>query len=132
MRNYSNHFILSDATLKDGLIAINQFIDEILCLFVVDKTQRLVGTLTNGDILRALISGVLLTETIEAAMKKDFTHVKIDEVTPNQIKNYRAKSIKLLPYIDEDGKLSKCTTLLQSNLFYPLMQCLWKNNFLII
>ena len=101
MKNYSSHIILSNATLRDGLIAMTKMTDEILCLFIVDYTQRLVGTLTDGDIRRALISGVLLTETIEAVMKKDFIHIKIDEVTPTQIKNFRTKSIKLLPCIDE-------------------------------
>ena len=57
---------------------MSKMVNEILCLFVVDNTQRLVGMLTDGDIRRALISGVVLTETISAAMKKDFIHVKID------------------------------------------------------
>ena len=120
MKNYSSHIISFNATLKDGLISMTKMTDEILCLFVVDDAQRLVGILTDGDIRRALISGVLLTETIEAAMKKDFTHVKIDEVTPNQIKNYRAKSIKLLPCIDEDGKIIKVYDLVATISVLPI------------
>jgi CBS domain-containing protein len=120
MKNYSSHIISSNATVKDGLISINQMNDEILCLFVVDNTQHMVGTLTDGDIRRALISGVLLTETVEAAMKKDFIHVKIDEVTPTQIKNYRAKLIKLLPCLDEDGKIIKVYDLVAKKSILPI------------
>lgn len=120
MKNYSSHIISLNATLKDGLISMTKMTDEILCLFVVDNTQRLVGILTDGDIRRALISGVLLTETIESAMKKDFIHVKIDEVTPNQIKNFRAKSIKLLPCIDEDGKIIKVYDLIAKQSILPI------------
>jgi len=120
MKNYSSHIISSNATLKDGLIAMTKMTDEILCLFVVDNIQRLVGILTDGDIRRALISGISLTETIENAMKKEFIRVKIDEVTPNQIKNYRAKSIKLLPCLDEDGKIIKVYDLVAKQSILPI------------
>ena len=84
MKNYSDHIISSSVTLKDGLIAINEITDEILYLLVVDNAKRLVGILTDGDIRRALISGVLLTDTIVAAMNKEFIYVKIDEITPTK------------------------------------------------
>jgi len=120
MKNYSSHIISFDATIKDSLVAMSKMIDEVLCLFVVDKVQRLVGMLTDGDIRRALISGVTLTDTIEAAMKKDFIHVKVDEVTPTQIKNYRAKSVKLLPCIDENGRIIKVYDLVAKQSILPI------------
>lgn len=120
MKNFSNHIVSNFATLKDGLVAINQITDEILCLFILDNNQRLIGTLTDGDIRRALISGVLLTESIECAMKKNFIHIKFDEVTPNQIKKYRTKNIKLLPCIDEDGKIIKIYNLVSKQSVLPI------------
>ncbi len=120
MRNFSNHIISITATLKDGLIAINQLVDEILCLFVIDTNQRLVGTLTDGDIRRALISGVLLTESIESAMKKDFIKVSYDKVTPFEIKSYRTKGVNLLPCIDEDGKIIKVYDLVAKKSILPI------------
>ena len=120
MKDYSSHIISFNATIKDGLIAISKIKDEILCLFVVDTDQCLVGTLTDGDIRRALISGVLLTEKIEYAMKQDFIHVKVNEVTPNQIKTYRAQSIRLLPCTDEDGKIIKVYDLVAKQTILPI------------
>ena len=35
------------------------------CLFVVDKSNRLLGTLTDGDIRRAILSGKDNSESIE-------------------------------------------------------------------
>lgn len=120
MKDYSSHIILTNATLKEGLIAINQMKDEILCLFVLDRAQHMVGTLTDGDIRRALISGVLLTETVETAMKRDFIHLKMQEITPTQIRNYRAKNIKLLPCLDEDGKIIKVYDLITKKSILPI------------
>jgi len=107
MKNYLNHIISNDATLKESLIAINNIDDEILCLFVVDKDNRMVGSLTDGDIRRALVSGFSLTDRVELAMKSDFIKAEIDKATPIEIRKYRATGITLLPCIDKDGKIIK-------------------------
>lgn len=120
MKNYKNHLIYSSATLKDGLIAINQLTDEILCLFVIDDTNRLIGTLTDGDIRRALISGIGLTDMIASAMKKDFEKLQIIEITPLEIRNYRAKGIKLLPCVDENGRICKVYNLIEKQSILPI------------
>jgi len=120
MKNFSNHIVYHSATLKDGMIAINKITDEILCLFILDDMQRLIGSLTDGDIRRALILGVLLTDAIDCAMKKDFIFVKFNDVTPNQIKNYRAKNIKLLPCIDDNGKIIKVFNLVARQSVLPI------------
>ncbi len=120
MKDYKSHLISSSASFKDGLVAINQLTDEILCLFVLNENERLVGTLTDGDIRRALISGIQLTDTIDAAMKKDFVHLLKDEVIPNEIKSYREKGIKLLPCIDGDGKICKVYNLIRTQSILPV------------
>lgn len=120
MKFYSSHIISSDSTLRDGLILISNLKDSILCLFVVDPTYRLVGLLTDGDIRRALISGVLLTDNIQAATKKDFIHVKIDQVTPSQIKEFRTNGIKLLPCLDENGRIIKVYNLVAKQSILPI------------
>ena len=120
MHNYKSHLISASSSLKDGLIAINQLTDEILCLFVLDDIQRLIGTLTDGDIRRALISGTSLTDTIDHAIKKDFEKLQINNVSPAEIKNYRKKGIKLLPCVDEDGKISKVYNLIKKQSILPI------------
>lgn len=120
MKNYSNHIISSVATLKDGLIAINALAGSILCLFVVDDTEQLVGTLTDGDIRRALLSGMQLSENLMPAIQKDFVKVKIGNVSPNDIRIFRARGITLLPCVDESGKIIKVFDLKASKSILPI------------
>jgi dTDP-glucose pyrophosphorylase len=120
MKDYSSHIISCRATLKDGIVVLTKLTNEILCLFVLDDDQRLVGTLTDGDIRRALISGISLSETIESVMKKDFIHVKVDEVTPNQIREFRLIPIKLLPCIDDGGRIVKVYDLVAKKSVLPI------------
>jgi dTDP-glucose pyrophosphorylase len=120
MKNYKSHLISSNSTLKDGLVSINQITDEILCLFVIDSKNKLVGTLTDGDIRRALIRGYLLTDSIEIAMERNFHSILIDQVTPNQIRIFRSRGIKLLPCLDEIGKIKKIYDLVAKESILPI------------
>jgi dTDP-glucose pyrophosphorylase len=120
MKNYKSHLISSSATLKDGLFAINQITDEILCLFVLDETQRLVGTLTDGDIRRALLSGVSLSDSIVSAMNRDFAKLQDNNISPSVMRNLRTKGIKLLPFIDSNGIISKVYNIKKKQSILPI------------
>jgi dTDP-glucose pyrophosphorylase len=120
MKNYSSHIITSTASLKEGLIAISQLSDEILCLFVVDNTQHLIGTITDGDIRRALIAGIGLDDVIESAMNKNFVRVLVDNISPGEIKRYRTKGIKLLPCVDSNGNICKVYNLVTKQSILPV------------
>lgn len=120
MKNYSRHLISSKSTLKDGLVSINQITDGILCLFVIDNDEKLIGTLTDGDIRRALISGVDLDDSIVAATEKNFQSILLDAVAPSQIKSYRTSGIKLLPCLDEKGQIIKIYDLVAKESILPI------------
>lgn len=120
MNNYIKHLINSSASLKDGLIAINQLVNEVLCLFVVDDSQRLVGTLTDGDIRRALILGLELEDSITSAMNSNCIKLQFNEIIPSKIKHFRSKDIKLLPCIDEFGKIIKVYDLESKQSILPI------------
>ncbi len=120
MKNYTRHLISDSASIREGLIKINQNSGGILCLFVVDDAQRLVGTLTDGDIRRALISGIGIDETTRSAMNKNFIKIQINEITPAKIKKCRVDDIKLLPCVDADGKICKVYNLVEKQSVLPI------------
>jgi len=120
MKNYSSHLISSNTSLKDGLISINQISDGVLCLFVIDENKKLVGTLTDGDIRRSLINGTSLSDPIVSAMRKKFQAIYIENIAPSQIKNFRKQGIKLLPVLDESGRIRKVYDLVDKESILPL------------
>lgn len=120
MKNFSNHIISSTANIKDALIAINQLKDELLCLFVTDSYRVLLGTVTDGDIRRALIAGISLDDSVTQAMNSKFIRVVVNNITPDQIKAYRINGIKLLPCVDENGVLCKVYNLMTRQSILPI------------
>jgi CBS domain-containing protein len=69
------YIISHTTTIKDALVALNEITSDAQSLLVIDDTQRLVGTLTDGDIRRGLISGAELSDVVSTIMHQDFKYV---------------------------------------------------------
>lgn len=95
--------IKANATIKESMVAIDRGAAEIA--LVVDENDKLLATVTDGDIRRALIKGAKLDEKIEKIMHKNFIFVKPDVGRAEVLDLMKALSIKQIPIIDEKGKL---------------------------
>ena len=120
MKNYTSHLINASASVRDGLIAINQLSNLMLNLFVLDDDEHLIGTLTDGDIRRALIKGIQLADSITLAMNSNFNAIQSDQIDTAKIKSYRENGIKLLPILDFEGKIFKVYNLVAKYSILPI------------
>ncbi|MBR2260541.1 MAG: nucleotidyltransferase family protein [Paludibacteraceae bacterium] len=99
----NNHFIFKGVTLLDALSQINSLRNAPLVLFVVDEENRMVGTLTDGDSRRALISGFTVDDKVEKVMHKNFKYLLADDVNDVQkIKNQKNMLMKLVPVLNKE------------------------------
>ena len=71
MNSISKYTISIDASIKDALILLDKLSDDVLTLFVLHG-KRLVGTITDGDIRRALIKDIPISTSVEDVMNKEF------------------------------------------------------------
>jgi len=101
--NLEDHFINSRLTIKDALIALNNLRNNaILTLFVLNDNSQIIGTLTDGDIRRALVSGHDLGCTLDKVMHRDFIFIKKEEFDVACLKDLRERRILLIPILDDE------------------------------
>lgn len=101
--NFESHIINSRLTIKDALIALNSLRNNAtLTLFVINDNSQVIGTLTDGDIRRALVKGYGLDTTLEKVMHQDFKFIKKDEFNVACLKNFRDQRILYIPILDEE------------------------------
>jgi len=55
MRSYKEHLIISGSTVKKALGVLNDLSQDAI-LFVVDENNKLIGSLTDGDVRRGLLN----------------------------------------------------------------------------
>jgi dTDP-glucose pyrophosphorylase len=110
MKSPISTFLVSpDSTLREAMTCIDRNIKGIA--LVVDGRRRLVGTVTDGDIRRALLRGAGLEAQVEAHMQRRFTSVGIDAGRAEVLDLMRARYIEQVPILDGAGKLVGLHTL---------------------
>ena len=102
----NNHIISKDVSLLEALSCINDVAPDPLVLFVLDEEQRMVGTLTDGDSRRALISGASVNDKVEKIMHKNFNYMKVEDIDDvKEIKRQRELKMRLVPVLDSEKRI---------------------------
>lgn len=72
---------------------------------VVDETGRLVGTVTDGDVRRALLAGTPLTSPVSEIMFRTPTTAPPEADRETLLSIMQAKVLRHIPIVDEKGRL---------------------------
>lgn len=100
------NLIHQDKTLLDGLSLINSLGKGPLVLLVLDGSDRMVGTLTDGDSRRALISGASVNDKIEKIMHRNFNYIRVEDIDDvKEIKHQREMKMRLVPVLNKDNRI---------------------------
>lgn len=101
MMTFEIHCINSKLTIKDALVALNNLKNNAtLTLFVLNDNSQIIGTLTDGDIRRALVNGYSLECSLDKVMHRDFKFIKQEEFTVANLKTLRDCRIMFIPILD--------------------------------
>jgi dTDP-glucose pyrophosphorylase/predicted transcriptional regulator len=93
-----------DATLLEAMRVLEEGAQAIA--FVRDGEGRVIGTLTDGDIRRAILRGARLDSNgITGVMRKDFAYAVASTSRAEVLDIMRARDIGALPILDGDGRL---------------------------
>lgn len=106
------HIISKNFLIIDAIRRINEIHDEPLVLFVVDENNAMCGTLTDGDVRRALIKGIKVNAPIVDAMHRNFSFLRVgvnDGVA--DIHRQRELNMRLVPVLDGDNHICEIINL---------------------
>ena len=95
--------IRPDATLREAMQALDA--GRLGVALVVDADGRLSGTITDGDIRRALLQGDSLEGKVPAIMTRRYAAVRPQASRAAVLDLMRARSIRQIPVLDDDGRL---------------------------
>ena len=118
MKNFTSYTIHKDSSCLEALKKLDQEKSN-QTLFVLDNNEKLIGTVTDGDIRRGLIKGLNLESTIDQYCYPNFSFInsKIDVSTIHRLKK---EGIKVLPKLNEFGQIEKVFDLSRLNSILPL------------
>lgn len=118
MKDFSKNIIQYDASVIEAMKKLNE-VPGSLTLFAVNEQNKLVGTLTDGDIRRGFINGLSLSDSVEKFMLKTFHKVN-NGFTVSDFKTAREKGIRLLPVLNDKEQIEKVYDLKKRKSILPL------------
>lgn len=92
-----------DTSIKDSLVRINSLKFKILLM--IDESRRLVGTVTEGDIRRGLISGLQLNDKIESVVNRSPIVITESESIQEKIRAMDRFAIDFIPRVNSERKI---------------------------
>lgn len=107
----NNYIILQELTVLDALKQIASFKYGPLVLFVVDENGRMVGTLTDGDVRRALIAGYKVDDIISKVMSRNFNFLRKCDELVSGLHRQRELKMRLVPILDDDKHIVEIVNL---------------------
>lgn len=107
--NLNDYTIKSNASILDALEKLNA--NPTYTLFVIDHDNRMIGSLTDGDIRRGLLQGLALESPVCNFCHKQFHYLGNEQPSPCYIKELKELDINLVPILSEDHRIIRIINL---------------------
>ena len=99
-----NNIVKPDITIRQAMKSLSQ--TGVKCLVIVDEKNILLGTLTDGDLRKAILKGVDISVSIEKVYQSNSTILVKKKFKPDEAKKLFTKNkFDLIPIVDDKGKL---------------------------
>jgi len=103
MKNLNNILISPETTLLEAIQVIDKAQTQVA--LIVNSKKQLLGSLTDGDIRRALIKKTKLSATVESYMFKAPVTANIDESNADILFSMKKNGINQIPILDHNDKV---------------------------
>jgi dTDP-glucose pyrophosphorylase len=103
MKNYKEILLDTTSSIKEALQIIDKGAMKIA--LVVDDNQKLLGTLSDGDIRRGLLGGLSLDDPIDSIVFSNPTVSGINDSKEDILRVATRKKLSCIPIVDNEGIL---------------------------
>lgn len=125
MANWEATLINSSADLANSIRVINESGYQV-CL-VTDGEEKLIGTITDGDVRRALLAGASLSTTVDVFMNAQPTFLAPGADSHEIHHLFQERALRQIPVVDVDGCVIGLHHISELNL-----ETLEKNNWVVL
>lgn len=104
MHSKNQHLFNKNLSVRDALISLDKLASDAI-LFVTDDDDKLVGSITDGDLRRGFIKGLGFENGIMDFVQASPKFVYEDEFNQEKIEEFRKKNFKIIPIINKYHKI---------------------------
>lgn len=116
---YKKHLINTGTSIQQALTKMDKLGRDAI-LFVINDNNKMLGSVTDGDIRRGLIKGVLIDQPVDIIAQGNPRSVKKGEFDFQKIINYRNELLRIIPVLDNEGRIVNVINLAELRSFLPI------------
>jgi len=102
--SYKRHLVVNNSTIKQALAKLNDLAGDAI-LFVVDEQERLIGSLTDGDIRRGFLQGLTLESNVLEFIQKNPKFLRKGDYDIQEVIEFRKEEFKIIPIVDKENRI---------------------------
>ena len=103
MKSWEKVLISQSTSIREAVKVIDEGALQIA--LVVDRDDRLLGTITDGDVRRGILKGIPLEESVSRIMNVAPTVAQAQGRREETLKLLRQNSLRQVPVVDQEGRL---------------------------
>lgn len=121
MIHFQKHLLSEQSSIREALQALHALSgQDSLTLFLTDRNGRLTGSLTDGDIRRALLREISIDTSVANIMNRNFFKLVQHEYGYEEVKSVKARGIQLIPIVDRTGYILRLINLTKQRSLLPV------------
>ncbi len=104
IKDRNRHFFREDNDVRQLLSKLNELAPNSIA-FMVDAENKLMGSVTDGDIRRGLINGFDLNTPIDMFIQKYPQRLNRSQLLPENYRRLKEMKMRLVPVVDDDSRI---------------------------
>lgn len=104
MRNFNEYLISKGSPLKEALEQLNILASDAI-LFIVDDNNKLIGSLTDGDVRRGLLKGLTMSQGVDDFIQPNPKYIQQDNYKLADVLALRNKKLTIIPLLNEQHQV---------------------------
>lgn len=103
MNTFRKHLITTNSTIREALEKLNILAKDAI-LFITEE-DKLIGSLTDGDVRRGLLKGFTIEDNVGKFIQKNPRFIRKGENNIQKVIEYRNNNFRIIPVLDKDNNI---------------------------
>lgn len=119
MNTFKKHLLKQGSTIRAALERLD-FLAEDAILFIVDNEQKLVGSLTDGDVRRGLLKGFSVHNVVDDIIQLNPKYIRKGDRDIAKVIEYRENKYRIIPILNANKEVVNVINFREVKSYLPI------------
>ena len=119
MSRYKRHLIKEGLKIKEALQQLNILAADSI-LFVVTTDEKLLGSLTDGDVRRGLLKGYTIDDKVNTIIQPNPKFIRKGDRDISKVVEYREKNFRIIPILNGNDEVVNVINFREIKSYLPI------------